>query len=158
MRAFPALAAAAAAAFLVCAVPAAAQTDGACTGHPSNTRLYVRVEGVRSSQGLVAVTLYADDRRRFLAKRGSLYVGRVPARAGVTRACIYVPQPGIWAIAVYHDADGNRKLTKNAIGLPSEGGGFSNNPSTFFGLPSFSSTRFAVKASGQEIRVKLRYP
>lgn len=147
----------AAAALAAFAPPAAAQAD-ACTGHPSATRLYVRVEGVRSAEGLIAVTLYPDDRSRFLAHRGSLYVGRVPAVAGTTRACIYVPAPGAYAVAVYHDADGNRHLTKNAIGFPAEGGGFSNNPGTFLGLPSFSASRFTVKASGEEIRIRLRYP
>ena len=70
--------------FALLAVPAAAQAQG-CTGKPSDTRLFVNVSGVRNASGLIAVTLYADDRKRFLAKRGSLYVGRVPAQAGTTR-------------------------------------------------------------------------
>ncbi|MEA3062651.1 MAG: hypothetical protein QOJ94_2432 [Sphingomonadales bacterium] len=143
---------------LALAAPAAAQSDGQCTGHPSDTKLFVRVEGVRASQGLIAVTLYADDPHRFLARHGSLYVGRSPAHAGVTRACIYVPKPGIYAIAVYHDANANRKLDRNMIGFPAEAGGFSNNPGTFLGLPSFHSTRFRVRESGDEITVRLRYP
>ena len=49
-----------------------------CTGHEGPVRLYVDVEGVRKAEGLIAVTLYVDDSRRFLAKRGSLYVGRSP--------------------------------------------------------------------------------
>ena len=75
-----------------------------CTGRPSATRLIVTVSNVRAAQGLIAVTLYADDSSRFLARRGSLYVGRVPARAGVTRVCIHVPRPGLYGLAVYHDA------------------------------------------------------
>src|SRR5688500_18728047 len=74
--------------------PALAQPD--CTGPASPVRFYVNVEGVRASQGLIAVTLYADDSRRFLARRGSLYVGRVPARAGTTRICIHLPSTGTW--------------------------------------------------------------
>jgi uncharacterized protein (DUF2141 family) len=138
--------------------PAIAQGDGQCTGHPSDTRLFVRIEGVRASQGLIAVTLYPDDAHRFLARHGSLYVGRSPAHAGVTRACIYVPKPGIYAIAVYHDANANRRLDRNIIGFPTEAGGFSNNPSTILGLPSFHSTRFRVRESGDEITIRLRYP
>jgi uncharacterized protein (DUF2141 family) len=145
-------------AFVLPSAPAAAQSDGQCTGHPSDTKLFVRVEGVRSSQGLMAVTLYADDPHRFLAHHGSLYVGRSPAHAGVTRACIYVPKPGIYAIVVYHDVNSNRKLDRNFIGFPAEGGGFSNNPTTFLGLPSFRSVRFRVKESGDEITIRLRYP
>jgi uncharacterized protein (DUF2141 family) len=140
------------------AAPAAARADAGCTGRASDTRLLVRVEGVRSSSGLVAVTLYANNPRKFLARHGSLYVGRVPARQGVTEVCIFVPQPGIYAVAVYHDADGNRKLNRNFLGYPTEGFGFSNNPNTFLGIPSFSALRFGVRSSGQRISLRLRYP
>jgi len=147
------------AAFLLAsfAAPAPAAADPGCTGRPSETRVYVRVEGVRSSAGLMAVTLYANDRKRFLAKRGSLYVGRSPAHQGVTETCIFVPQPGIYGFAVYHDADGNRKLNRSLLGYPTEGFGFSNNPNTFLGIPSFNSVRVNVR-NGQRITVKLRYP
>jgi uncharacterized protein (DUF2141 family) len=138
--------------------PAPAAADPACTGPASGIRLRVRVLGVRSSAGLMAVTLYADNPRKFLARRGSLYVGRSPAHQGVTETCIYIPKPGVYAIVVYHDADGNRRFNRNFLGMPTEGAGFSNNPNTFLGLPSFSAVRFAVKGDGQQIAVKLRYP
>jgi uncharacterized protein (DUF2141 family) len=167
MRRFTCLPAAAALLALSWGQPAFAADDaesdgsgnagGACTGHPGTVRLYVDVQNVRSSAGLIAVTLYADDSSRFLAHRGSLYVGRVPARQGTTRVCIWVPKPGIWAIVAYHDENSNRKYDRNAIGLPKEGGGFSNNPATFFGLPSFSSVRFPVHAPQTEIRIRLKY-
>lgn len=139
------------------AVPAAAQVPG-CTGTPSDTRLFVNVSGVRNAQGLIAVTLYADDRKKFLAKRGSLYVGRVPAQAGSTRVCIHLPRPGTYAIAVYHDEDANRKLNRKGIGTPAEGYGFSNNASTVFGLPNFSSVRFGAPRSDLSTAIKLKYP
>jgi uncharacterized protein (DUF2141 family) len=143
----------------LCALPATqAAAEPACTGRPSDTKLFVRVDGVRSSAGLIAVTLYTNNPRKFLARHGSLYVGRSPAHQGATETCIFVPQPGIYAIAVYHDADGNRKLNRNFLGYPTEAFGFSNNPNTFLGIPSFSSVRIAVRGSGQKIAIRLRYP
>jgi uncharacterized protein (DUF2141 family) len=143
----------------VCALAATpAAAEAGCTGRPSDTRLFVRVEGVRSGAGLMAVTLYANNPRKFLARHGSLYVGRGPAHQGVTETCIFVPQPGVYAIAVYHDADGNRKLNRNFVGMPTEGFGFSNNPNTFLGIPAFNAVRVAVRSSGQKISVRLRYP
>ena len=139
------------------AAPALAQPDG-CTGRPSDFRLFVTVSNVRSARGLIAVSLYADDSKRFLAKRGSLYGGRLAAVAGTTRMCIHLPAPGTYALAVYHDEDGNRKFKRSAIGLPAEGYGFSNNASTIFGLPSFRSVRFAAPRSGLEMGIKLKYP
>lgn len=137
---------------------AAAEPTSDCTGTPSNTKLYVVVQRVRSSKGLMAVTLYADNRSKFLVKRGSIYVGRAPATAPTTRVCIYVPAPGIYALAVYHDENANRKFDRTFIGMPAEGAGFSNNPSTFLGLPNFSSVRLNVPHTNMETTVRLRYP
>ena len=152
----PSTAALAAALALSVANEAAAQTE--CTGPPSPVRFFVNVENVRSSQGLIAVTLYVDDARRFLARRGSLYVGRVPARAGTTRVCIHLPSTGIYGLAVYHDADGNRSFNRNGIGLPAEGYGFSNNAPALFGLPSFRRVRLSVPRNNMVTSVRLRYP
>lgn len=135
----------------------AAEADG-CTGPVSDVRLFVTVSNVRAAKGLIAVTLYADDRHRFLAHHGSLYVGRVPAVAPTTRVCIHVPATGVYGLAVYHDEDGNRKFKRSFIGLPAEGYGFSNNASTIFGIPSFSAVRLAVPRSGMETSVRLKYP
>jgi hypothetical protein len=80
--------------------PAGAAIAADCTGPGSDVRLYVNVEGVRGAEGLIAVTLYADDSKRFLARRGSLYVGRIPAQSQTTRVCIHLPDTGVYALAV----------------------------------------------------------
>ena len=148
---FGALAAGAA----VTATPAFAED---CTGTPSATKAYVNVQGVKTSNGLIAVTLYADNSKKFLVKKGSIYVGRVPAKAGTTRVCIYVPKPGVYAFAVYHDQDGNRKFNRSGIGFPKEPFGFSNNASTLAGLPAFKSVRISVPKDGFETSIKLKEP
>lgn len=139
------------------AAPAAAAPAG-CLGDPSDTWLNVAVEGLRNANGLVTVTLYPDDTRKFLAKGGSIKNNRFDARAPVTRACIFVPGPGVYAIGVYHDADGSRKFNRNAIGFPAEGYGFSNNPSTVAGLPSFRSVRLNVPKAGLTTHIRMKYP
>lgn len=129
-----------------------------CTGHPGPLRLYVSVENVRDSEGLIAVTVYPDDSSRFLAHHGSLYVGRVRARAGTTRVCIFLPAPDTYAFAVYHDANANRQIDRSGIGLPQEGYGFSNNAPALFGLPSFGRVRLFVPRTGMTTSIRLRYP
>ena len=130
-----------------------------CTGPVSDTYINVVVEGVRNGNGLIALTLYADNSRKFLAKGGSLYVGRVDATSGTTRTCIHVPSPGVYAIAVYHDENGNRKIDRGGVlGIPTEGFGFSNNPPTIASLPSFRSVRLNIPRSGLTTHVRMTYP
>lgn len=143
---------------LVLAAPALASAPAGCTGPVSDTWLHVVVEDVRNDSGLIALTLYADDRSRFLVKRGSMYVTRVKAEAGVTRACIFLPKPGTYALAIYHDEDGNQNFNRSGLGLPVEGFGFTNNPTTLAGLPKFNSVRLHVPRSGLVTRIRLKYP
>ena len=139
------------------AVPAAAAPAG-CLGTPSETWLNVSVEGLRNGNGLVTVAVYPDDSRKFLAKGGTLKNNRFNAAAPVTRACVFVPKPGVYAVAVYHDEDGSRKLNRSGLGLPAEGYGFSNNPATLAGLPAFRSVRLNVPKAGLTTHIKMKYP
>ena len=140
------------------AAPATTAPPAGCTGPASPYWLNVVAEGLRNSDGLLAVTLYADDSSKFLIKHGSLYVGRVDARAGATRACIFVPKPGVYVLALYHDENANRSFDRTTVGFPAEGFGFSNNPATLAGLPAFKSVRIAVPKTGLTARVSMKYP
>ena len=150
---------------LRCLVPALAllfahgvSAEETCPGPESPVKLYVDVHGVRSSEGLIAVTLYADIPSKFLAHHGSLYVGRVPAQSGTTSVCIHVPHPGVYALAIYHDADADRHFDRTSIGLPAEGYGFSNNPKVFLGMPAWKSVRLSVPKTDTRTSIRLRYP
>ena len=137
--------------------PAAAAPAG-CEGTPSDTWLTVAIEGLRNGRGLVNVAVYPDNARAFLAKGGTIKNNRFAATAPVTRACVFVPGPGVYAIAVYHDEDANRKLNRTGLGLPAEGFGFTNNPSTVAGLPAFRSVRLSVPKAGLTTHVRMKYP
>lgn len=144
------------------ALPAQAQPPAAapagCTGPTSAIWLNVKIDGVRNGKGLIAVTLYPDNSGKFLAKHGSIYVGRVAAQSGTVRTCIFVPKPGVYGVAVYHDENASQKFDRNGLGLPAEGYGFSNNPSTIGGLPSFRSVRLNVPKSGLTTQITMKYP
>lgn len=146
---------------LTFAAPPARADEGppaGCTGPASQTWINIEVNELRSGRGLIAFTLYADDRKRFLVKRGSLYVARVAATGSTTRACLFLPAPGTYAIAVYHDENASQTFDRSGLGLPKEGFGFSNNPGTLLGLPNFNSVRLAVPKSGLSTKIRMKYP
>lgn len=161
LRAAAALTATAIAATVMGGSTAASANTNApnCAGPVSDTWINVTVDGVRNGNGLMAVTLYADEPRKFLVKKGSMYVGRVDASAPETRMCLFVPKPGVYALAVYHDEDSSRNLKRSGVlGLPEEGFGFSNNPPTIASIPSFRSVRLNISKSGLSTRIHLKYP
>jgi uncharacterized protein (DUF2141 family) len=129
-----------------------------CEGQrgPTAAKLSIQTTGVRSSKGEVAFTIYPDDKRRFLAKGGKYARIRVKAVQAVTKACFWLPQ-GSYALAIYHDSNGDRDFNRTLVGLPAEGFGFSNNPETRVGLPPLSSARFSVGAAEKTLSVQMRY-
>ena len=52
---------------------------------------------------------------------------------------------GQYAVALFHDADGNGKLSTNILGMPKEGYAFSNNASSFLGVPGFKDASFYLR-------------
>lgn len=130
-----------AAALCLCATPALAAD------------LQVQVSGVADSRGQVFVALYGKDdpwMRKARAARG------VDAAQGVTTITFSDLPEGEYAVSAFHDEDGDRRLSRNAVGLPTEPWGFSNDAMGAFGPPTFEQAKVALPPSGAVIVVKLR--
>ena len=146
---------AAAAVLLLASVSAAEAAP--CSPDHNDTQLQVEVRNVRSARGLVTVTAYPDEPRRFLAPRGKVERVREKAIAPVTIVCLEVPAPGVYALAVYHDENGDKDFNRTRVGLPAEGYGFSNDAPTAAGLPSFNAVRFRAKGPIHRMSLRMRY-
>jgi uncharacterized protein (DUF2141 family) len=157
MKVGTALAALAAGLGVAASGPACAADD--CAGRPAAgaARLSVEVWDVRSARGEVAVTVYPNDPQRFLAPKGKLLRVRRKAATPVTAACFWLPV-GSYAAAVYHDENGNRDFDRNALGLPTEGFGVSNDAPARYSLPSLDKARFQLPPGGGGLRIRMRYP
>lgn len=140
---------------------AAAPRAAACNASdaPGGPRLRVAVTGARRAAGNVTVTLYGPRREDFLARGARLARQRVPIAGGATvaEACFALSAPGDYAVAVYHDENDDRDFNRNALGLPSEGYGFSNDAPTTLGLPEFDAVRFTLPPGETRMAVRLRY-
>ncbi|MBX6367094.1 MAG: DUF2141 domain-containing protein [Rhodospirillales bacterium] len=136
--------------------PTQPEADAGCR-EPSPVQLLVRVNGVRSADGNVTVVLYGDNPADFLARGKRLDRRRVPARVGTVELCLAVQRPGTYAIALYHDEDGDHRFTRNLVGLPIEGYGFSRDAPTAFGLPRFEDVAFTVGTGRTTLEITMRY-
>lgn len=113
--------------------------------------LTVEVLGARSDQGLVAGALYASDASWL---KDALQSERQPAAARTVLVYRNL-QPGTYALALFHDENGNGKLDRNVVGIPTERYGFSRDARGRMGPPSFAEA--AVELRGDlTITVNLR--
>lgn len=64
---------------------------------------------------------------------------------------------GTYAISVFHDENGNKKLDTNWIGLPSEGVGVSNNGRDDWGPPKYKNAKFDFNKTEQIVEITIKY-
>jgi len=65
-------------------------------------------------------------------------------------------EPGVYAITLFHDVDGDGKMNTKGFGIPAEPFGFSNDPTIYFGAPSFKECAFRVPNRASEIVINLK--
>lgn len=120
-------------------------------------RILVTATGARRVAGNITFTLYGDRPEAFLAHKGSIALTRVELSSTSASTCFVVSRAGVYAVAVYHDENGNHHFDRSLIGLPIEGYGFSNNASIFMAPPSFNAVRFTALPGDTRIAITLRY-
>ncbi len=113
------------------------------------------VTGLRG-RGVVEAGLFADG-GSWLRVGRERATCRVPARRGSV-TCDFGPLPaGRYAIALQHDENGDGRLGRNALGIPTEGWGFSNDARPGLGPPSFASATFTHGAVPTRITISIHY-
>jgi uncharacterized protein (DUF2141 family) len=115
-------------------------------------QLIVKVQGIESQEGQVFVALF-DNEQNFLGK--SLLGSSKPIDGNTLTFTFSEMKEGIYAISIFHDVNGNKKLDANFMGIPNEPYGFSNNAKGMFGPPKFEDCKFEVKAENKEISISL---
>jgi uncharacterized protein (DUF2141 family) len=115
----------------------------------------VVVTNLESAGGLVSIGLHgpSDD----FPSPAAMVEGRiVPAAAGAVTVTFRDLPPGRYAVAVFHDVDGDGALDTGALGLPAEPYGFSRNARGRFGPPDFDRAAFDLGDGAVEVRIELR--
>ena len=118
--------------------------------------LTVNILGLRNGKGDVHIALY-DNPKVFPS---SDYMLREVKKRITNRRTEYRftnLTPGYYALAAYHDENGNDSFDTNFLGLPTEGYAFSNDAQAFLGPPSFLDAQIALKLEGSTTHIKMGY-
>jgi uncharacterized protein (DUF2141 family) len=118
--------------------------------------LAVEVRDVRSDRGEVRVGLF-DTPATFATDAGKIAEIVLTPVGGVARGAFANLAPGTYALAAYHDENGNRSFDKGLFGWPLEGYGFSNDAPVFLGAPPFARAAFPVADEGARVVFRMVY-
>ncbi|WP_297694844.1 DUF2141 domain-containing protein [uncultured Eudoraea sp.] len=119
----------------------------------SQNKLSVDVTGVKNDNGSVHVAVY-DSSDSFLDSDKMFSGGTSKAQLGNTWVIIDDLPDGEYALAIFHDEDGDDELDTNWIGIPKEPICFSIGKMKTFGPPKYSECSFKVEGD-KEIQVSL---
>jgi uncharacterized protein (DUF2141 family) len=132
------------------------------------SELRITVEGIRSPHGTVLIGLYdslesftrameLSDKDGFLNDPNRFAAVALRANAAKKSAVVFTNlDPGQYAIILFHDENGNGKLDRNALGVPTEPYGFSNNVRGLLSPPTFEKAVMQIN-SDKAVRIVLIY-
>ena len=118
--------------------------------------LTVRVVDCRNKKGHLRLGVF-DRSAGFPGERGSATLWKsIPANSEDRSFAVELP-PGRYAVVVLHDENGNKKLDRNFIGIPTEGYGVTNNPKPRTRAATYGEAAFDLSADGAEKKVSIQY-
>ncbi len=118
--------------------------------------LDVQVTGLNSDQGEVRCGLFAGEE----GWRDEDHTVRA-ATAKINQQAAHcdfgdVP-PGHYAVALFHAAEGETRVSYGFLGKPRQGVGFSNNPSITFGPPDYAKAAFDLGTEPLTLQIQMKY-
>ena len=133
---------------LLTAVPTTAQSE-------STGKLTVNISGFPSSDGVAMVALHNTEHSYQGEEAGALDKKMVPVVNQKTQVVFENLTFGSYGVSFYHDENANGKLDTNAMGIPKEAYGFSNNARGFFGKPSYKDVTFQMNSAEKQITIHI---
>ncbi len=110
----------------------------------SQNQIVVEVVNVPKSNGKISVAIY-DSEDSFLKFDQVFSSGSSEAKSGTTKVLLNNIPDGEYAIALFHDENGNDELDTNWLGIPKEKVAFSNAKMRAFGPPKYIDCAFKVE-------------
>jgi uncharacterized protein (DUF2141 family) len=119
--------------------------------------LRVDVTGIRNDDGVIYCQLLsgANGFPRKVSKTTA--VVRAQIQDGSATCAFPSVSPGSYAVAVYHDENGNGRLDRGFMGIPKEGVEVSNDAQRSLGVPNYDQAKFVVEAEEERIVVRIKY-
>lgn len=114
--------------------------------------LKVEVSGIKKIEGAIEVCLF-DSPDNYMKEAIKCFW--LDVSEDLMECSFDSLSSAFYAVVIIQDLNGNEDLDTNFMGIPKEPYGFSNNPSTTFGPPSFDGASFLLEGN-RTINIKLK--
>ncbi len=114
------------------------------------------IKGAKSNNGLIRVLIFNKEDGFPEEPKKAFRALSLPISNFSSKVTLENLPAGNYAISVFHDEDSDGQMKKNNFGFPLNSYGFSNNPTLYFGPPSFSKSAVQVKNSLVKVEINLR--
>lgn len=115
--------------------------------------LNVEVAGIAEAKGEVMVALF--NKSEGWLRKGVIASTATAAQVGTVKVSFPNLAEGDYAVSVIHDLNSNKRLDSNAVGMPIEPYGFSNDAAGNFGPPTYDQAKFKFGPESKSITIKL---
>jgi uncharacterized protein (DUF2141 family) len=133
---------------------------GSCAAPPPTPRLaglgtvVVTIRDLRHDDGMVLVNLFLGPDGFPGDPRAAHAAVAAPIRGGAVEVRFERVPAGPFAVAAFHDEDGDRELDADLLGIPTEPWGVSRDAAGFLGPPSFDTARLELRA-GEVLEIEI---
>ncbi|MBV9841985.1 MAG: DUF2141 domain-containing protein [Sphingomonadaceae bacterium] len=131
--------------------PLLAATTSVAATASAGAPVEIEVANVRSAEGVIRIDICTE--RQFL--RDCNLSAAAPAHIGSVTLTLPSVPPGRYAIQAFHDRNGNGKVDRNFLGIPTEPVGFSNDAPLHMGPPKFAVAAFDHGIASQHLTLHL---
>lgn len=112
------------------------------------------ITNLRSSENPIVVGLYEND-DHFLYPEGRLKGYTFIPNSNTLTAQIIDQEYGEYAISIFQDDNGSGKMDKNALGIPKEAWGLSNNFRPKIKAPSYKDCKFDYNEQSNTLNMEM---
>lgn len=149
------------AALLLAGAPPPATSPEAASPAPAAAlvpgRLTIELNGLRPARGRARLAVFRSDEGFPMEFGKAFKLAEAPVAGAQVVLSLEGLEPGEYAIAVFHDENGNGELDTNFLGIPKEGLGVSNDAKGSFGPPKYRGAAFTFDGLPRRLSITMKY-
>lgn len=117
--------------------------------------LTIEFQNIKEKKGRIWLAVY-DAPEKFMDKEKAIALDYLDIKPlGEYRVTVSGLAPGTYAVAAFHDLNGNNEMDQTFVGIPKEPYAFSKKLKSKWRAPQFEEVKFTFSPSNQTLLMKL---